>query len=600
MTCYHATDGNFNNTEDFKRLFKEPPLTSHSESSWYGRKYRLSHRCVTSKPALIILFWSFIVGLIFSSVYQVLVFQKIEIGNTRFYDVNHISAYSVIAILNGFYPLAGCLADIKFGRYKTIIKSLYMLIAVLFITIPVVVPWFLLKSTHILENNTMTFKVLLYLEFIWLFMIALTTVVFNANIIQFGMDQLHDSPGDHQSLFIHWYFWTWNAGYLGSQILSNILYRNLSPNGDTVISHLKPTLSTAVMIALVIFILIVSLSIAHRMKRWFIIDSARNNPYKVVYRVTKFARQHKVPVHRSAFTYCEDEVPSGLDLGKAKYGGPFTTEQVEDVKAFYGILKVLLAMGPVFFMDIATDRLLDNYYFHIQHKFKSILYWSDLYLLCYGVLQSVLIVAFIPLYICLVRPFISHYIPGMLKCIGLGILLMVTSLICIFTLDTVAHLEQMDNKLCMLHISFNYSTTYPTMSENGFVLVIPYFLSSCYTLVIYISLYEFICSQSPHSMKGLLIGLSFAIKGIFELLGITVVILFAKFIGPQSFPSCGMEYYLMNISVGVVSILLYIFAVKKYKYRLRDEPCHVHRYVEEYYSKIQDERLRNCSGDIHK
>ena len=61
-----------------------------------------------------------------------------------------------------------------------------------------------------------------------------------------------------------------------------------------------------------------------------------------MYRVTKFAYQHKVPVHRSAFTYCEDELPSGLDLGKSKYGGPFTTEEVEDVKAFYGILKVLL------------------------------------------------------------------------------------------------------------------------------------------------------------------------------------------------------------------------------------------------------------------
>ncbi len=30
---------------------------------------------------------------------------------------------------------------------------------------------------------------------------------FNANIIQFGMEQLHDSPTDHQSLFIYWYVW---------------------------------------------------------------------------------------------------------------------------------------------------------------------------------------------------------------------------------------------------------------------------------------------------------------------------------------------------------------------------------------------------------
>ena len=53
------------------------------------------------------------------------------------------------------------------------------------------------------------------------------------------------------------------------------------------------------------------------------------------------AWQHKVPVQRSAFNYCEDDLPSGLDLGKSKYGGPFTTEQVEDVKSFYEVLKVI-------------------------------------------------------------------------------------------------------------------------------------------------------------------------------------------------------------------------------------------------------------------
>ena len=68
--------------------------------------------------------------------------------------------------------------------------------------------------------------------------------------------------------------------------------------------------------------------------------------------MTKFACQHKVPIQRSAFTFCEDDIPSGLDLGKAKYGGPFSTEQVEHVKAFYGILKVLFALVPVFFLQV--------------------------------------------------------------------------------------------------------------------------------------------------------------------------------------------------------------------------------------------------------
>ena len=85
------------------------------------------------------------------------------------------------------------------------------------------------------------------------------------------------------------------------------------------------------------FLLIVSLCVVHRRRKWFFIESSgRVNPYKLVYRIIKFARHHKIPVRRSAFTYCEDEWPSRLNLGKQKYGGPFTVEQVENVKASLG------------------------------------------------------------------------------------------------------------------------------------------------------------------------------------------------------------------------------------------------------------------------
>jgi peptide/histidine transporter 3/4 len=57
-------------------------------------------------------------------------------------------------------------------------------------------------------------------------------------------------------------------------------------------------------------------------------------------------------------------VPRGLDLGKVKYGGPFTTEQVEDVKAFYGILKVLFSFGRVFFLDFAANSVWPAHHSH--------------------------------------------------------------------------------------------------------------------------------------------------------------------------------------------------------------------------------------------
>ena len=111
--------------------------------------------------------------------------------------------------------------------------------------------------------------------------------------------------------------------------------------------------NSAIFICLLLLLIVVL--IVYYKKLWFLIDIARTNPYKLVYKVTKFARQHKVPVRRSALTYCEDDIPSGLDLGKAKYGGPFTTEGVVNVKAFYRILRILLAFEMSWFMNIATN-----------------------------------------------------------------------------------------------------------------------------------------------------------------------------------------------------------------------------------------------------
>ena len=91
---------------------------------------------------------------------------------------------------------------------------------------------------------------------------------------------------------------------------------------------------------IIVFLFIIFMCVVCHKRRWFLIESGgRINPYKLVYRVVKFAWNNKIPVSRSAFTYCENEWPSRLDLGKKKYGGPFTVEEVEDVKTFLGILK---------------------------------------------------------------------------------------------------------------------------------------------------------------------------------------------------------------------------------------------------------------------
>ena len=89
---------------------------------------------------------------------------------------------------------------------------------------------------------------------------------------------------------------------------------------------------------------VASFVILNKSKRHLYILRAGLNPFKNIYRVLKYSWNHKVPEHRSAFTYWEEDIPHRIDLGKNKYGGPFTNEEVEDTKTFLSILPLLLCL----------------------------------------------------------------------------------------------------------------------------------------------------------------------------------------------------------------------------------------------------------------
>ena len=64
-------------------------------------------------------------------------------------------------------------------------------------------------------------------------------------------------------------------------------------------------------------------------------EPVMQNPFELIFKVVSYAIRNKRSRKRSAFTFHKDQLPSRIDFGKHKYGGPFTTEQVEDVKTFF-------------------------------------------------------------------------------------------------------------------------------------------------------------------------------------------------------------------------------------------------------------------------
>ena len=138
--------------------------------------------------------------------------------------------------------------------------------------------------------------------------------------------------------------------------------------------------------------------------------------------------------------------------------------------------------------------------------------------------------------------------------------------------------------------SVSTATTENSLGLSVRYLVLSYILNALNAILFYTAIYEFICAQSPHAMKGLLIGTFFLIRGLFQLVGITAVFFPFTWWGFEtSFRSCGFVNYLINITVAFISLFAYICVSRRYQYCQRDEPDNIDCYAEEYYDRGTDQ-----------
>ena len=173
---------------------------------------------------------------------------------------------------------------------------------------------------------------------------------FQANAIQFGLDQLLEAPTPKLIAFIHWYYWAQNVGslVLFYAVCSSVLVvgvRDLTNNTSSQLSEYAMTCAPTFVLFTAMTIAVAAVLIKFCAKNEdFYIQKAGLIPFKMVYKVLKYSLNHKIPEHRSAFTYWEEDIPRRIDLGKNMYGGPLTNEEVEDTKTFFRIFLLLLCL----------------------------------------------------------------------------------------------------------------------------------------------------------------------------------------------------------------------------------------------------------------
>ena len=138
------------------------------------------------------------------------------------------------------YPLVGHLTDVYLTRYRSLKWSFGILILVACLVIVFLV---LIIATSSLQNirNAQTEIGLIILFLVYTIGLGL----FQANAIQFGLDQLLEAPTPKLISFIHWYYWAQNVGSLalfyaaaGSTDLLSEVY--IFTNGTILVQWYKP------------------------------------------------------------------------------------------------------------------------------------------------------------------------------------------------------------------------------------------------------------------------------------------------------------------------------------------------------------------------
>ena len=503
------------------------------------------HFChLSSQSAILVLLWD-------ALMYSYLVFMRYFEGTiySNFHQSQTPNSASNIVFNNGYcmlffiFAILGLIADVWIGRYKIIVTGIFLCFFA----------WILSGVNFIItvywENSS-----LFYLLYVFGYLCAVVGYTgFRANIVQFNIDQLVGASADQLSAIIYWH--TINVPVvltmfeLGRCFFNSFLLLSFVVMGVTV---------SVVLITHSFF------------KHWLETNPLIINTIKLITKVLNYARKNKYPRNRSALTYWEEDYPSRLDLGKDKYGGPFTEEEVENVKTVLCMIPLMICIVGLSCADEVYWSIMKGPN-PINSSFKSCFISNN-------TLKFVTPAFLLLLHQFLIYPCFNKYIPSMLKRIGVGLVFALTT-----TLSYV--------------VIFKYQKN--TLSYFNDLLLIPQVIFGVAFALIAPTSLEFTIAQSPMQMRGMMVGMWLASFGVGYLININT-----KYaVGCDNNSICPSFYYNITRSVVIFIILLvFIVLAKRYKLRVRENEVNIVQIVDEHYERYMDqkeeyERLMELSTD---
>ena len=551
--------------------------------------------CIPLKSVFLILLSAIVVSGVFyqinSSILSTVHHMRQHFGKRELHVNSLLITNFVFAIFGLFYPAAGFIADIYMGRYRIIVAGFVGFFLACLVSV-------IAGALELAQRDIIASYV--YAVAVILGIIGISC--YQSNIIQFGFDQLLDMPTCYLSMFVHWYVW---ADSIGGLLV--VLADSLSLQCVILSSTLALKRSTTISMTIIYpIIVITSLCILLR-RRMFNTEPVKSNPYKLILNVLRFAWKNKRPVRPpSAFVYCDvNSGPSRLNFSKKRYGGPFPNSDVEDVKTFFRIFCILLCLLPLFILEVpvsgSVSSLLSLHSGTVAFNRDSncTVEWV---LLGSGFFSSFCQVIFFPLYIWLMFSVLRNRIPRIFVRMTFSAVLYIVAVSSLLIVDATGHaLSHTDNShtRCMLLDNISpydhrmIDVYNETLNMHWAVLVAPNLLIGIAPKLLMATSFEFISAQTPHTMKGVMVGILFAIRGLAQLISAILVVPFSihQWGKYRTLLSCSSSYFLLMVIISTVGLASFVYRACKYKYRVRGEEGFSQSQVEEIFDRrLQQEQ----------
>ena len=390
------------------------------------------------------------------------------------------------------------------------------------------------------------------------------------NFFQLAIEQIPDASSSQLSYLTSWYIFSCICGDWSCTVINGILQCYLTSNSES--AHIYLSYFTLVCGIIITFIL----GTFALIKRKLVDNSPTSNTVSHIYQVVKYAIKHRRPVQRSAMTYWEEEIPRGVDLGKRKYGGPFTSEKVEDVKTFFR-LSFLYFIGFIYYISVNISNI--SMYFvdkKIVGNNYSLAFVEISDNLCtrsamYKLLENYSLWILISIMFCevIMKPLLGYKISDMRRRLKLGIFLRFL----IFSVTAV-----------IVGI-IRYSTA---NHVNSFWLKVglsvPLGIANA---IVFVTGLEFFLAQTPYAMRNFFMNVGYSVGFFVNNLSELIFVLY-YFECKSKY--CPIIYCLVSLSLNFVAMLLLWKTITWYRMRSRgQEDEHQQRWIEEVYDRYLEQ-----------